>query len=149
MVKAFTLVEILITLALMSFFAVVLFPFTIGSVNNANLGAESANLASAIFKVQQDAFASENNLNYGIRLNANSYSVLSGADVASLTVSDTINLKTPLFISNINLTGGTKDIIFAKSNLQPNASGTFIVSNGSESYTFNINNEGLVEYQKI
>lgn len=148
MLKAFTLIEILITLALMSIFAVLLFPFTIGTVKNANLSTESGNLASTIFKLQQDAYASENNLNYGIRLGNTSYSILSGANIASMNVSETINLNTQVSIGSINLANGSNEILFSKNNLRPNTTGTFNLTNGTESFTFTINNEGLIEYQK-
>ncbi len=148
MVKAFTLIEILITLALMSFFAVILFPFTIGTIRNGNLSSESANLASAIFKIQQDAFSSENDKAYGIRLNNTNYSILAGSDTSNLVVTETITFPGNISISNLNLGNASNEILFAKNNLKPNTTGNITLSNGDESYTVSINNEGLVEFQK-
>lgn len=147
--KAFSLIELLIVMAIFSFVAVALLPQTVTQVKVTSLNGQLSELNSLIYQYQQNAFFGLNNKNYGVRFASNSYTIFIGNSYAAADSRETINLEVGNTISQINLAGGATDLIFSKGTLKPNTTGNIRVTNGSETYQLTINSEGYTEYEKI
>lgn len=148
MKKGFTLFEILITIALMTTITLILFPFAVNTVATTNLNVNADQLYSTFFRVQQDAFNGRNNQVYALTLNSNSYSILSGPNTTNLTAIETFTLNSTMSIQNISLNDSSNQFIFNVNSLIPSTTGSFRLVSSEGSFTFSINNEGLIEYSK-
>lgn len=149
MKKGFTLFEILITIALMTTITLILFPFSISTISTTNLNVAADQLFSTLFTSQQDSYSGKNNLIWGVRLNSNSYTIISGSDINNIQEQDNFLLNNDIQIENVNLNNGQNQITFEKNKLVPSAIGSFEIYNSTSRYLFTINNEGLIEYRKI
>lgn len=147
--SGFSLIELLIVMAILTFVSVILLPPTITQLRATNIDGEVSDITSLIYQYQQNAYFGLNNKSYGVRFGSTSYTIFIGDSFAASDSSEVVQLEPGLVINSVNLAGGGSDLIFSKGTLKPNATGSIQITNSTETYQILINSEGFVEYIKI
>ncbi len=143
--KAASLFEVLIVMAIFSMMVVLTFPFSLRLINQSRADAEAKTLSYMIFRQQQDAYSGLNNNAYGIALYSNRYIVYTGTSLATATSQDTYFFNQPITLNGINLSSGN-EIVFTVNSFRPSTNGYLTVSDAKKTYRIDINSEGLVSY---
>ena len=143
--KAASLLEVLIVLAIFSMMVVLTFPFSLQLINKSRADAEVKTLSYVIFRQQQDAYAGLNNKAYGVALYSNRFIIFTGNSLATADSQDTYYLNSPISISSISLNSGN-EIVFNPNSFRSNAHGHLHVSDSQKTYRIDINSEGLISY---
>lgn len=147
--KAFTMVELLIVLSI--FFAVV--SSGVGAYFRFyNTAFINADVDHALTHIKQARFRSLKNTNqsdYGIRIDDINHRLIAFRGTYSPSDPDNLvfNLE-KLEITDLSLLPGigvTNEILFENPNGKTQNTGSFTISNGSDSFTFNISANGIVD----
>lgn len=147
--KAYTLIEISVVLSLIILLAVIGSPILLSQLNTERVKFETENLNSLIFSTQQNAYAGKNSTAHGIKFETSRFILFEGNSFASAAFTEEFALQNRVQITNINLTGGAQEIVFAKSSFRPNNTGSLTLSDGIASYTLEINPEGLTNFFRL
>ena len=145
-IKGFSLLEIILTLAILLILSAFLFPFTIGKLQEAQLKNYSKQLLEDIYFQQQHA--RNQNIHTGIKLESGKYTLFTGETFESSTEKDVKELDRGYTISNISLNEGTT-VLFSSGSVKPTTFGTFILSRGQSRVRIYINKEGLIGNEKM
>ncbi len=145
-INGFSLLEIILTAAILLILSVFLFPFTIGKLQEVQLKSYSAELVEDIYFQQQQA--RNKNIHTGIKLESGKYTLFTGETFESSTEKDEKVLDRAYTISNISLNEGTT-ILFAPGSIKPTTFGTFLLNRGRSSVRIYINKEGLIGNEKM
>jgi prepilin-type N-terminal cleavage/methylation domain-containing protein len=146
--NGFTLLEILLVVAIFTILASLVFPLTIKDSQGAKLLATAKQMESVMFRYQQSALSRLNNTNYGIAFFLNKYTLFEGNTLASATFTEDIEIPARQSISSITLTGGGTEILFTQGSFRPNKSGNIKITDSILTYTVDINSEGLIRAYK-
>ncbi len=144
--NGFTLVEVLVTLGVVSIIGFFAVPFSTRQISSNRVVESASDLSSGIFRAQQDAYASKEDKSYGIRFNETNYEFFSTA------VEPPVHPGTSDF--TVNYTGGIKkstpttvDLIFTKGTFRPKDGALSItLIGGGRNAIVEINSEGLINY---
>ncbi len=145
-INGFSLLEIILTAAILLILSVFLFPFTIGKLQESQLKSYSAELVEDIYFQQQQA--RNKNIHTGIKIESGKYTLFTGETFESSTERDEKVLDRAYTISNISLNEGTT-ILFAPGSIKPTTFGTFLLNRGRSSVRIYINKEGLIGNEKM
>ncbi len=146
--SAFTMVEIVVVMGLLLAVALIVLPSSMAQIGQASSDSKANDAASLIFSTQQQAYARDNNKDYGIKLNSGSYIYYVGISYGSAEQSNTYALPSGVTISNISLNGGGSEIRFASGSFKTSQYGSFNVSDGSSIYAVKVNKEGLISVEQ-
>lgn len=125
--KGFTLLEVLIVIAIIVIFAVVSFSQLSKTKNYQILKSSGEDISSVLNKTRSQTLASLNSLQYGVHFETNRIVIFSGTVYNSGNSSNEIvNISSPAYISSISLTGGAVDLYFNR--LTGTASKTGIIT---------------------
>lgn len=142
MQKAFSLIEILIVIAIASFILFFSQSLDLSSIEHTNLSAERDNILTLLFQARSKAMNSTQNSNFGFCLKDGSYLVFQGSTCGQL-IETTIKSNTD--ISQHSQTHIPDQIIFSKiTGLTEPA--TIILDNGEKFLKISINNEGTINW---
>jgi prepilin-type N-terminal cleavage/methylation domain-containing protein len=144
--KGFSLLEIILTVAILLLLSIFLFPFTLGKFQEVQLKNYSTKLVEDIYFQQQQA--RNQNIYTGIALESGKYTLFTGETLESSTEKDVKNLEKGYTISNISLNEGTT-ILFSPGSVKPTKFGTFVLNRGQSSIRIYINKEGLIGNEKM
>jgi len=147
--KAFTLLELLVVLALMSFIILIVLPGSINQVKGTSVDSRASELVSQIYTYQQNAYSGLANKSFGIKFGTTSYTIFTGTSYATSDTHEDINLDSGITISNLTLSGGVSEIVFSPGSLKPSANGSWKIGDVNATYQININKEGYIEYSKV
>ena len=140
--EGFSLLEVVLTIALILLMGGLLFPTTIYNIQKSRVNSYAAQLKTDIRYQQQ--CARNKNIPTGIYFRAGEYILFDGEDFASSTEKDTKklpgNIRMPLF----SLTNGNS-ILFPAGEFRPSSYGHITLSASGYSTKVGINMEGLIE----
>lgn len=143
--KAASLLEVLIVLAIFSMMVVLTFPFSLQLINQSRADAEAKTLSYILFRQQQDAYAGLNNKAYGVALYSNRFIIFTGTSLATAESQDTYYFNSPIGLSAIALSSGN-EIVFNPNSFRTSANGYLLMSDSKKTYRIDINSEGLISY---
>ncbi|MCC7303861.1 prepilin-type N-terminal cleavage/methylation domain-containing protein [bacterium] len=146
--KAASLLETLIVLAIFSILAVMTFPFSLSLINQTRADAETKTLAYMLFRQQQDAYAGLNNKSYGIALYQNRFVIFTGDSLNTAESQDTYYLNNPITVSNISLSSGN-EVVFSPNSFRPQENGYLDITDSTKTYRIDITSEGLISYYRL
>ncbi len=149
--NGFTLLEILISLALIVMLAGLVFYSISGFRNKESLDTESRQISSILEEARSLTTSGQGGNAYGVRLLADQVIRFVGTSFASGTASNvTYNLNSAVRINNISLQGGGSDVVFDKLKGTTGNYGTMIlslVSTTSVKKTITVNPTGIMDVQ--
>lgn len=141
--KGFTLVEMLIILAILTILIIVALPSFTTMRNNQILKTTASEVFSALDKAKSQALSSVNSSEYGVHFETNKIVIFKGTIYLSLDPNnEDILISSGASISNINLTGGAIDLYFDRLSGAPNKTGTVTISVSSLSKIVTISATG-------
>lgn len=147
--KAFTLLEMLLVLTLVSLFFGLGLLYTQTSTLRADLNTQADELAAYVRLAQSAAASGKEDQEHGIRLEADSYTLFLGNTYNELDAANiVITLPRTVEIQNISLNGGSSDLIFSPPYGETENHGSFqLVSlNTGDAVTLMVNTYGSIEY---
>lgn len=146
MKRAYTLLEILLVIALLSVVASLTFPFALSQISDTSVQVAVEDVQSQLFATQVAGFAGDNGNSHGIAFFTDNYTVFEGDSLATAT--STTNFE---YDNNaqalINLDNGGNEIVISKHSIIPSTFGTITFTNNSSTFTLEINEEGLTTIQ--
>ena len=142
--KAFTLLEVLVVLGILSAISVIIIPVAVSQLRRDQAESTATDITSAMFAQQQKAVTGQASSGYGIAIYSNKYTIYKGASLAAATVKDDVTFTSGLSISNINLAAGGNEIKFNQGSVTPNTTGSFNINSSNSTYKVDINREGLI-----
>lgn len=143
--KAASLLEMIIVMAIFSMMVVLTFPFSLRLINQSRADAEAKTLAYMLFRQQQDAYAGLNNKSYGVALYSNRFVIFTGNSLSTAESQDTYFFNSPITLSEITLSSGN-EIVFAPNSFRPQANGYLSITDSRKTYRIDVNSEGLISY---
>lgn len=143
--KAASLLEVLIVMAIFSMLVVLTFPFSLRLINQSKADAEAKTLAYVLFRQQQDAYAGLEGKSYGVALYNDRFVVYTGDSLATAESTDTYYFTSPIRLQALSLSSGS-EITFQNNSFRPSAFGYFLISDANKSYRIDVNSEGLISY---
>lgn len=132
--RGFTLIEILVVIAIMSVLAAVSFPFYARFVTQNNVSSTANGLVGSLQKAQLYAMSGKNNSSWGVRY-ADSKIVL--FQESSNTVFDSYNVAGSIQVTGLN------QVIFSRPTGLPTSPGTYVVSSNNQTKSVMLNSEGV------
>ena len=142
------MLEIVIVMGLLLAVALVVLPATIAQIGQVKADSVANDAASLIFSTQQQAYARDNNKDYGIKLNTDNYIYYVGISYGFAEASNTVTFSPNITISSISLNGGGSEIRFASGSFKTSQYGSFNVSDGNSTYAVKVNKEGLISVEQ-
>jgi prepilin-type N-terminal cleavage/methylation domain-containing protein len=144
--KGFSLMEILIVLAIMAILGTLTFMSLSKASPEKMLQKESAIILSQINEARLKTLSGTKNTEYGIHFASSSITVFEGKVFPSAT-STVYTLSNPISISQISLTGNVTHFYFKKLTGEPTATGTITIrnNNGSTTKVLNITESGIIQ----
>lgn len=140
--SGFSLLEIVLTIALLLLMGGILFPTTIGNIAKTQVNTYASQIATDIRYQQQRA--KNRNISTGIYFQYGQYTLFDGDTFATGTDKDTKVLPNNIRIPVLSLTNGNS-IIFPAGEFRPSSYGNITLSTTGYSTKVNINMEGLIE----
>ncbi|MCC7289648.1 type II secretion system protein [bacterium] len=143
--SAFTLLEIIVVVAIITLLGSFLIPITISQIYSSKAEAMASIVASSIYNQQQNAFNGYENAEYGLLIQSDRVIMYTGNSYAQNI--STKQILTEGVVLGASLGGGI-EIHFEKNDLRPNVSGSVTAVFGSSTSVVQLNSEGLVFVQR-
>jgi len=140
--QGFTLVELIVTLAiLIGIFGISIF-IGINFLEGESLQTERANLLSALRKTRSEAINNINQSDHGVFITTSTYILFQGTSYVSRTLAydEVFQMKGGITLN------GVPEIIFKALEGNTNASGTITINKGDKSYNILVNYEGGIDW---
>lgn len=139
----FTLLEVVIVVAILALIGATALVSFSNSRRVRDLTTSGGNVLSVLRLAQSKALASEDNSQWGVKLETGQFILFRGTSFASATSTKSYSLPIAIEIANINLSGGGQEVVFKKLTGTTDQSGTFDVRiSGSSANTFSITIDG-------
>lgn len=132
--RGFTLIEILVVVAIMSVLAAISFPFYARFITQNSVSSTANGLVGSLQKAQMYAMSGKNNSSWGVRY-ADSKIIL--FQESSNTVFDSYNVPGSLQITGLN------QVVFSRPTGLPTSFGTYVVSSNNQTKSVLLNLEGV------
>ena len=146
--SGFTLIEMLVVIAILMIVAYIAVPISINQIQTNKLETEAKKLKSSMQTQQQYAYSANENSAYGIKYNTNSYVLYSGNTYATAVLTDTTTFPSGITISQTSLANSSTELNFSKNSFRPDTTGSITLVDGVNSYSVTVNSEGLIEIVK-
>jgi len=144
--EAFSILELLVTIAIFMILSVLVFPLAINKTQESKLESYASQIVTDIYYQQQ--LCTRRNFAGGVSLGSNTYTLFYGDSFSTSTDTDIKRFPNNVYITSITLTN-SNEIRFASSEFKPLSYGTFILTDGMNAIQIYINREGLVGYEKL
>lgn len=142
--RAFTLIEVLLAMAIVTSISVFAVPTALSSVFRANSDSSAEIVSSGLFTQQQNAYTGYQGNNYGVYLTGSSITLYTGNSYAQATSTRVLNLSGSVLTHTLS----GSDINFNINSLFPSDSGTIYLSSGGFTTQVIINQAGNIYIQK-
>jgi prepilin-type N-terminal cleavage/methylation domain-containing protein len=145
-IKAYTLLEILVVIAILSTVALVVIPLSLDQIGKSRAETAAKVLYLDLILQQQKSFSQTNNSKYGIEFGTNSYKVFAISATDNSETSTITTLENGTQLNPISLQNSSNRIEFPQGSVRPNTYGTIKVTYEGLNYIVDINAEGLLNY---
>jgi len=143
--KGFTIIEILVVLAIIGFLVAVVLPSLSTMRSNQVLKSAATDIFSALNKARSNTLSSVDSSEYGVHFESAKIVIFKGTTFSSADPSnEEILISSPASVSGISLSGGGAELYFNRLSGAPNKTGTITVTNGSLSKVVTISATGAV-----
>lgn len=141
--KAFTLPEVLIIVVIISILISLTLPLGLDFYRSQQLETHTQGIIQTLRRAQLKAMSSETDSSFGVYLTNENYTLFQG---------DSYNTRSAQFDEVFYLPAvltltGLSEIVFSKSEGEPNVAGDIILKSDSETRTININEMGRINLQ--
>lgn len=142
MKNGFTLIEIVFTMAIFAGLVALALPVGLDSYRHYLLTSETSTVLNFLRRAQALAFGNDHTSGHGLAIQNSKYVLFQGVSYASRNPSfDEVYGRS----TDITITGPS-EIDFSAVSGTPNASSTFVFSNGAGTSTISVNNEGTINW---
>lgn len=133
--KAFTLIEIVIVVAILAMSITLITAWTLRTLSTAGLQANYEALSGTLRKSQSAALSSVGGSDHGIRFSTTTYTTFVGPtyDGSDPDTRETFTLSPEIEFTNISLNGATNDLVFQKGSGETGQYGTITIEHTAES----------------
>ncbi|MCA9387196.1 type II secretion system protein [Candidatus Dojkabacteria bacterium] len=142
--KAFTLIEVLLVFAILSFTVAFAVPIAIREFTQNYLDSTVTTLKSDIYVQQQKSYTGIDNSSHGIAFFNDRYILFTGDSYALASDTEVFILDNGISINNIDFESGN-ELIFSLGLKTPVSEGSFVISNEADSISVSINSAGIIE----
>lgn len=137
--SAFTLIEILVVLSIVTALGFFIVPVSINQLVFARLDSTASTIVTSIYKQQQNNFSGYQDSEYGVVVNSNSIVLYSGPSAnaaldSSVITFDGVNISTNLASNTVHFENG----------LIPSSTGSIYISSDGKTSEVVVNSYGLV-----
>ena len=141
--KAFTLPEVLIIVVIISILVSLTLPLGLDFYRSQQLETHTQGIIQTLRRAQLKAMSSETDSSFGVYLTNENYTLFQGDsyNTRSAQFDEVFYLPAVLTLS------GLSEIVFSKSEGEPNVAGDIILKSDSETRTININEMGRINLQ--
>ncbi len=147
--NAFTLIELIVVMGVLTMLSVLLIPYTITEVKANNVKSAAGDLSSLIYSYQQEAYSGLNGKSFGFAFDANGYYLFVGTSLVAAETSERVSFPKHISFSLISFSGGSSQIVFSSGSLKPSVFGVLRITDEGSSYDITINSEGFIEYYSV
>lgn len=144
--KGFSLLEIIVTIGLLLLLSALVFPTTLRKLNESKARDYASQIVTDVYFQQQRA--RNEGVPTGIHFELNKYTLFDGDSLSTATEKDIKKLPKGIVLTNINMTD-SNSVLFLGTEFKPISFGDLRVTVGLSGVKVNINQEGLIEYDKM
>ncbi len=147
--RAFTLVELLLVIAIGGILALITATVFVSVVNFQSVDSDAESVVSNVLRARSMAMNSNEFTEYGVQFATTSVKVFQGKVFSTASTTMVYNLSSRVIISDIHLSNGGTDLYFNKVTGKPSATGTvtFKLQSGTTTRNLIIYSSGLSELQ--
>jgi prepilin-type N-terminal cleavage/methylation domain-containing protein len=148
MKKGFSIIEVLVVVALMAILTAIGATVFKKTSSTETLDKQAAQALSIVEEARNNALASLENTEYGIRFASSSVNMYEGKTYSSSVLLKSMNFTGGVYISAVSLNGGGNDVYFNRLTGEPSATGTVtfrIRNDAAATKTMTISGTGLSE----
>lgn len=144
--RGFTLIEIILAIAILSIIMAVIISGMMDYVNYQRMQADVVEVSSQIRETRQNSLSAQDDTHYGVHFESDSVTIFDGDTYNAL---DPDNQVTSFSIVGLatDLTNGDSDIVFSRLTGVPSATGTITITSNQlgTTATITVNGTGLVD----
>ena len=140
--KGFSLVEILIVIAILAFLLVLLAPSGIQFYRTQQLDTVTEEIVQALRKVQLNSMSVKNDSAFGVYFSSDQYVLFRGNSYLSRDQEEVFEI-----LNDISFSGDISEVVFSKLNGDPNNLGNIILTLDNKTKTININSAGRINLE--
>lgn len=147
-VGGFTLLELLVSISVISIVAIISAPFLQRSLGRTELRSAMWELEDDLYRVQSNSVNGKNDVIWGIHFDASSYTLFEGPTYNMSDPDNIVKTLSPsLSLTSISLNGGGNDILFTRTTGRTSQFGSIQITDASanEVGTVTITEEGKIE----
>lgn len=143
MKKGFTLIEILLVVAIIIFLAAITFPLGLDFYKRQQLQTHSQQILQTLRRTQLKAMAVEADSSFGIYITNDNYTLFKGVSYQNRDpqCDEVFDLPTIITVS------GPSEVVFSKFKGEPNMIGNIILNSDGLTQTININEIGRINLE--
>jgi prepilin-type N-terminal cleavage/methylation domain-containing protein len=147
--RGFTIMEVLVVIALMAVIALIVTPVLTSRVGTNVIDGTAKKAADILYEAQTSAMAGRNGVRYGVRFEASRVTMFEGASYSGADPNNLVYaFPTAVTASTIAITGGGADIIFSSHKGIPVQTGSITFTDtGGNAKTLTINGAGMIHVQ--
>ena len=140
--KGFSLVEILIVVAILAFLFVLMVPSGIQFYRTQQLDTVTEEIVQALRKVQLNSMSVKNDSAFGVYFSSGQYVLFRGNSYLSRDQEEIFEI-----LNDISFSGDISEVVFSKLSGDPNNIGNLILTLNNKTKTININSLGRINLE--
>ncbi|HDQ22549.1 MAG TPA: prepilin-type N-terminal cleavage/methylation domain-containing protein [Candidatus Uhrbacteria bacterium] len=142
MKKGFTLVEVLVVMAVIFFLAVIIIPVSLNFYNLQVFNETHEQIIGLLKQARSNAFIQKNNADFGLYFGDKQMVLFQGPSYGQRDESQDFSLKLPALVE----ISGFSEIVFSQGSALPKQSGSLLIKSGQKQKEIIINEQGLISY---
>jgi len=148
LMRGFTIMEVLIVIAIISITAVMSTPFLSATLSRSELDIAAEGAVDALEEARSSALNGRGSGQFGVHFEPDQYVFFDSGTYSAVDPNNFVrSLSGYVSISSINISDGGNDIIFASASGEPNQTGTIVFTDSSgATKTVTVNSAGTVDY---
>ncbi|MCA9385414.1 prepilin-type N-terminal cleavage/methylation domain-containing protein [Candidatus Dojkabacteria bacterium] len=147
--QGFSFVELIMVMGMLIIISSFAIPYSLNIVSRRNVQDATEDIASNLWRQQQNAYSGNENKNYGISFTENGYTIFKWEDGNPNETQADITLETGITITNITFDDLSSEITFGEGEILPSTFGSLDVTDGGNTFQVTINAQGLIDYSLL
>ncbi len=147
--KGFTVIEVIIVIAMMGILVLIAAPFLSNSLTRSDFEIASSEAVDALREARSSAMNGKGGGRFGVHFETSQFVFFTGATYSAVDLENVVHTYgSDVTMSNITITGGGSDVHFATHKGEPTENGAIeFTIPGGETKTVTVNAVGLVDVQ--